>query len=283
MISSYPTRNRIPSLLTGLLVLVLLLTLTAVTAGAQLWTGVKLVVHLQPVGGSGPCPASSFSLGCNGNSSVVVNGDLNTDYYALIVATNVDPAVGLSGAAFGIYYNYLQASGLSVSSWTSCADAQVAGPDWPDPGSSIELGFTGCRGTTPDPADTAGAGIVVLGTLQVSATSQDNLFIVRRFDVQNDPVTVTDCASQVTLVDAISNCGQAGFGTSGIDPCEVIADRFPTACCLTEGCQGLDPIYCDYLGGVPLFDPVQQVNCDPSACVAPVESTTWGRIKAIYR
>jgi len=132
MVSGYPTRLRITAPFTGLLVFLFLLTVTAGTAGAQLNTGAKLVVHLQPAGGSGPCPASSFSLGCNGNSSVVVNGDLNADYYALIVATNIDPAVGLTGAAFGIYYNFLEVSGLSVSTWTSCADVQVPGPDWRD-------------------------------------------------------------------------------------------------------------------------------------------------------
>lgn len=284
MESGYSNRSPLRSICLGLLlVLFLVSTLAVGTAGAQNWTDMKLLIHLQPVGELGACVDAPTSLGCNGNSSVVVDGALNTDYYAYIVAANIDPALGLSEASFGIYYHPEDLTGLTVTSWTSCANGETPGASWPDPGSSIDLRFTSCQGATADPADTEGRGMAVLGSLVVSAESNDDLVVIRRFDADNAPATVKDCSNTLYYVDAISNGGIAGFGyESGTDPCTTIIDRFPTACCLSEGCQSLDPLYCDYLGGVPLFDPVQQVNCSPSACVAPVVPTTWGRIKALY-
>lgn len=257
-----------------------LLLMTADAALAQSQIGAKIIIHLTPSAG-GSCGNAPASLACNGGNVIQTVGALDTDYDAYVVAADLDTSAGFMGAEFGIFYHYLQESGLSVSSWTSCADLQAPGPSWPDPGSGIELNFESCRGTTPDPGDANGRGMVVLGAFQASAVSLDHLYITRRFDTGNTPISVTDCASNVVNPDAIANAGAAAFGAGdGYNPCTETWDRFPVACCMAGGCQQLDPLYCDYLGGEPQFSSVYLITCANADCANTVgapDATGGGR------
>lgn len=246
----------------------------AAGAGAQDASDVKLLVHLDPM------YQPPTSLNCSGNSTVNATGALDTDYFAFVVAANVDTSQGLLSASFGIYYHPGDLSGLNIADWQSLAQGTVAEPDWPDPGTGIDLSFFSCQGTVADPADAQGRGVVVLGYFAVSATSPDYLMIVPRFADDDAPMTVIDCSLVTRWVDP-SQSGSAGFQYAGDDPCQGPIDRFPYACCLETGCETLNPLYCEYLGGV--LPTVPLTTCAEFNCTVPAIPTTWGRIKAIYR
>lgn len=259
----------------GVLTCVSMLGLRPDPALAQNLGYAKMLIHLDAM------YRPPTSLNCSGGSTANVTGDLNTDYYAFVVAANVDTSQGLLSASFGIYYHPDDLTGLNIGSWQSLGDAAVPGANWPLPGTGMAVSFYSCRGKTADPADAQGRGLVVLGYFTVSATSPDYLFIVPRFADGNTPVTLVDCSLHSWVVSAPSNLGDAGFQYAGSDPCLGPIDRFPEGCCLQTGCQdNLDPLYCQFLGGV--LPPVPLTGCGDFNCTVPVVPMTWGRIKALY-
>jgi hypothetical protein len=178
---------------------------------------------------------------------------LCTEYLVYVIAAKGD-SNGIGGLSFGIEYNGNPRMGVEVLDWISCADWT-----WTD---------AGRRGYFPE----SGGGIVVMwvencqlesvgtdgvhavaGALHIYAHDADYLKMTPNRTLLSGPEAVyVDCLYRETPIDTTMSLGWAGFG--GLPGC-----HWP-------------PCFID-------FSPASQ----PAGCPNPVETSTWGSIKALYR
>jgi hypothetical protein len=248
---------------------------------------VKLVLHVSGSVTKAPCvyPSSGVTgFGCSHtqSSSLVTEGDLNTEYQVYLLAVDVPVAQGLTRVEVGIDYDGADNQGVDVLSWTLCADQGQYLNGWPATGGGMEFTFQGCAGSVSDPSDPEGDAGVLLGVFNVIAYSADQL-AVHRLDYRSMPLLrYTDCTNtEYYLMDG--NFGYAAFsasaGTPGYDPCLVITDYLGGTCCYPDGTSGpvSTSFCCTAAGGY--FIPFTSGE----TCATPVEADTWSRLKSRYR
>ncbi|MFC1573403.1 hypothetical protein ACFL6M_07380 [Candidatus Eisenbacteria bacterium] len=54
------------------------------------------------------------------------------------------------------------------------------------------------------------------------------------------------------------------------------------ACCVAQQCQLATEEECISLGGDWMIDPLH-LTCEPNPCLTPIQRTTWGEVKGLYR
>lgn len=273
-----------------LLTLCLATTLSfAITIDARAIDDAKMLLHVQPYVTKNRCTTNApTEIGCNASSDPVqTTGDLNTPYIVYLIAANLDPAVGFKSIALGVFYDDEEKSGVDILGWDFCGDLELPDGNWPfSAGSGTEMTWLpkNCQGTAADPSDNDGRSFSVLGNFYVYAYGQDQLWVTRRF-ARDQAFAITPCGDfqqQPIDLDPISNAGMAAFGGGeGYNPCKGVLDRFPTPCCLETGCESQDPLYCQFLGGVPQPLGTTLKECLAN-CVVATERSSWGRIKQKY-
>jgi hypothetical protein len=200
---------------------VALLSLAATTATAGTNEDATLILHLVPA--QSVKRATCVNHGITDCSEIVTSGDLDTEYYAYVMATDLDTATGIAGVQFGISYDDTLGRGVDVFDfgWQYCTLLEWPTEDWPRANTGNLLTWnqnTDCQRGFP----------VVVGFFTVVAHSPDRLRIIPRpvdglarvsacgLNTVNAPEKMDDLK--------LENLGWADFGGygggQGYNPCD---------------------------------------------------------------
>jgi hypothetical protein len=266
--------------------------------------GGTLIVHATPVTVytsdiEDYCGLSDLT-DCNGAITNLPGGGITSYVWWVTAAFAGTPR--LAGIAFGVEYDI---DGLVA--WGSCGDFELADGNWPASGSGTALTFA-------PPKETALVDVYWFAGYEYYGL--DKHFCLIPHPTQGAVFADDDVPSNL---DPIADLGCLGFnGDPGYLGCPGISAE---ACCYDDGsCEMLLADECVANGGIPqgpgtVCDPnpcpppppvgaccfdtdcvllteadcVAQGgqfiggDCDPNPCVIPVQDTSWGSIKAIYR
>jgi hypothetical protein len=205
----------------------------------------NLNLHVGPVLAKGACEAGK--LPC---ASLVTHGDLATPlvgpfYYVYAVVENGSDSTGIGGVEFGVQYDGAVGSGVDIFDWTLCADLEfpMDTPAWPASGSGDLITWDGVSNCQKTPSSPKYSVVAVAGYFYMGAYSNDCLYTTVR------PVSgrakVANCKAFETIIDgkSPSHLGAASFGPA--PPCGM--------------------------------------GYRPCGAPTPVQKSTWGTIKSIYR
>ncbi len=205
--------------LESLALIALLAALVMVPAIAQAGSAseAKLAVHLVPRTTKSTC-ANTVIPPCNeGESNLLVEGDILVGYNAYVMILDVDPSQGIAGASFGIQYDGATQSGVDEFGWTSCADYTFSESGWPASSTGITLTWDpiGSCQRTPVAGDLGGSAGALAGSIYIYAYSPDALSLVAR-SAESGTVVGTCEGVEVEAV----GVGSVGLGGAvGHDPC----------------------------------------------------------------
>jgi hypothetical protein len=183
----------------------------------------KISLHLKLASKGSPSCILSPVPPCNpGEGNLVVQGSLNTDYFAYVILQDGDSTHGFNGVEFAIAYDDAPFSGVDIQSWTPCGDQSFPSDGWyGTSGSSIKVAWANCN-FEPLPGDYDGKPSRVIGAFRLSAFSEDVLGIAPLPRANGDSTAaVTSCPGLTVDLDSHRALGKAGFGnTVGFDPCK---------------------------------------------------------------
>jgi len=203
------------------LVAALLLGVPTVQSSAGPNQDATLILHLVPV--DSLKRPSCKAHGISDCKEVITSGELEVEYYAYLMAANLDTATGIAGVQFGISYDDSVGRGVDVleAGWQYCTLLEWPTPDWPRANTGDLLTWhqnTDCQHSSP----------VVVGYFRLIAHSPDRFRIIPR------PVDNLACVSACGMntinssekIDnlKVENLGWVDFGGygggKGYNPCD---------------------------------------------------------------
>ncbi|MEZ4648231.1 MAG: hypothetical protein R3E97_05480 [Candidatus Eisenbacteria bacterium] len=210
--------------------------------------GGTLVLHLDPdfVYSGGGLPDCE-SAGLQSCGDVVARADVEGP--VLIYALALFPegaSPRLTGVTFGIDFP----SCVQLLEWSTCADFEIADPDWPTPGSGTAVAWTTPQTTLAVPVYQFAASGYAAEPGELAITPHQ------------DQGTWFADDSVPAILDPIEGLGSFGFFRSGVVPCPHVG-----ACCFRDGtCRVVTASDCDAVGGES-FE--LDMSCSPNPCPQP--------------
>lgn len=189
------------------------------------WAGpnedATLVLHLVPV--ETQKRPSCKSHGVTNCSDIVTSGELGVEYYAYVMAADLDTATGIAGVQFGISYDDSVGRGVDVLDvgWQYCTLLEWPTEDWPHAN-------TGNLMTWHQNADCQHGFPVVVGYFTLIAHSPDRFRIIPRpvdglARVSACGLTTVNVQEKIDDV-KLENLGWIDFGGyaggEGYNPCD---------------------------------------------------------------
>jgi hypothetical protein len=172
-----------------------------------------LALHIGTRTAKNVCTSTSLPSDCGGyNTNTGSTGFFNL----YLTVANYD-TMGVAGLQFGIDYDANPGSGADVSGWTSCADLEFPGTEWPKSASGNLVTWEpsqSCQG------DLVNFTPILAGAFEVFAYGADNFGIVPR--PVDGKVKVADCfAAEDDLTGQNpSRLAVVSFGLdNGYNPC----------------------------------------------------------------
>jgi|GEM_PF-4048622 len=274
-----------PAFLRFAVVVILLQAPGAAGAGANM--NARFLVHLATPVSKNQCGLVSNPPSC---SQIETRGQVGNDYFAYVIISNVNSTAGLSSARFGITYDGAAASGVDVSSWTSCANGlEFPSAGWPAAGTGITVTWDVTNCFHPPIVNQFAMGVV--GYFQVNASTPDEIRVTP--NPTDNQAFVYDCAAieDVIVSGTVIPFGWATFSTDGTiygsDPCGLNAGSChlsgPTA--VDTGQSGIqytmDPDEVTATGSWKAFGNAEITSSNNSA--AMVHATTPGTFSIAYQ
>ena len=190
-------------------------------------SGPKVALHVSAMTSKDATVCSSWSpngldLPCSGYS---VSGGLQQNYLVYLVVARADTpsfSGGVAGITAGLEYDGRRGHGVDVLKWTVCADGldnpnSGPGGEWPASGGGDVITWLNCQESR-----IGQDGIhAVVGAFTVYAYSADHLRITPNRNLQVGPtLLLANCFMQeVGVSDTTQDLANAGFGTTGFNPC----------------------------------------------------------------
>lgn len=158
-----------------------------------------------------------------------------------------DAAPRLAGVTFGLEYSDC----VAVIGGESCADFELANPDWPAPGSGTAVTWTTAQTDH----------LIEVYAFELYATSSDGCTFGLAPHPDQGGLFADDAVP--SNLDPIQDFGTFGFYTEGRLPC-----AFPiAACCFDDGhCEVLNEMECRSAGG---SWETGEASCTPNPCPQP--------------
>jgi hypothetical protein len=170
----------------------------------------RILLHLTTPVSKNACSLRSNPPGC---SDIDTSGELETDYFAYVILSDVSSLVGVGLVRFGIAYDGVSSSGVDISSWTSCGTSQefpYAG--WPAAGGGNALVWTS---TECLPVTVGQFPMFVAGYFQLSAYSPDELRVTPHPMDNKASVAACDTTEDVLINSIVLPLGWAVFSVAG--------------------------------------------------------------------
>ncbi len=199
------------------LVAVLLQVPSIVTAGQN--ANARILLHLTAPTSKNACLSGTNIPDC---FEIDTSGQLQTDYFAYVILSNVSSALGIGALKLGITYNGAASNGVDIASWTSCgASLEFPYGGWPGAGSGIRLIWT-----TPACSTTVVGqyAMFLAGYFQLRAYSPDELSVTPH--PLDNQASITDCGNvseDILQNNVVLPLGwdvfSAGGAAEGSNPC----------------------------------------------------------------
>lgn len=210
----------------------------------------KILIHLADPTFQVSCSAAQAQPLC---TEIKTNGRLypSPGHWAFLLVTDGDGPAGVASVEMGLDYESGTNSGVHLISWTLCGNAEttVGGPNgaWPAPGSGNRITWSvpaQCQQFEPGGP---GTGVVAAaGYFYVAAYTQDILGLV--LNPNSGIAAVGSCSAEIDTV------------------------------------QGPDIVRTpSHLGNVRFSASGTEPGYNPYGLNTPVENTSWGQIKGMYR
>jgi len=171
----------------------------------------RILLHLTTQISKNACSLKSTPPDC---SDIDTSGELETDYFAYVILSNVSSTTGIGAVRFGITYDDVPGSGVDIASWNSCGSSfEAPYPEWPAAGTGILLTWDSseCLPTVVNQF-----AMFVTGYFQLNAHTADELRITRH--PGSDDVSLADCggiSEDVLNYGVVIPFGWAVFTTDG--------------------------------------------------------------------
>ena len=228
------------------------------TPAAQTQPFARLNFHVVgPLDGdAGTCIESPLenALTCNAYVVDELPSTGGERYLIYLTVSKIDPEPGLAGVRFGIAYS----DNIEVLEWTMCADLEFVGEGengpWPACGSGNTINWNAAINCQRTMIDESYADAVA-GVFEVMTGGGDGVFLVTRNNTRQTPeISIADCQAIVTDQEFMP-WPAVGLGDV----------------------HGQSTCWLDRRPGKPSW-------IDTPACgLVPVERTTWGILKGMYR
>lgn len=175
-----------------------------------------LALHIGTQTTKDPCAVSLPAGDCSGYTT---STNLNAGFFNVYLTVADYDSLGIAGAQWGIQYDGAAGSGCDVEKWTTCADLEFSGTNWPaaDTGNLVTWEPSlNCQG------DMTTFAPILVGVFQVTTYSSDVFSIVPR--PVDGKAKVADCnAAEDDLTGLVpSRLATASFGGTGYNPCSAI-------------------------------------------------------------
>ncbi len=298
--------------ITSLWIPALLIAATAGTSAAGPNAGGTLIIHTPEIAycgddSEGYCGDFGMPLSCEEATAILPQSDFS--YLFLVLAAFAPTqAPRLSGVAFGVVYDE---SHIFLTGAQSCGDFEIATDGWPGSGSGTAVTWNTAQTDILTKVYTF-AGYEYYGLVgYVALTShptQGAVFADDSIPSEIDPIAalgtlgfngypgdvpcpghpplpgaccLPDCSCEVLHEPDCHAAGGDWYGEGVVcdpNPCscpETGACCFPDMSCSIRSQAECDEAGGFYMGGGTL--------CDPNPCPTPVQDSSWGKVKSLFR